>query len=206
MRNLKLKLENLPDIKRLKSISEYIFVGIQTGKDEVFFVKVKEIEDRLKRMTAMIVTGYKGLNVKQLTEIRRVCRSEDLEFKVVKNTLARIALKNVGLEQVFESNVIGPTAFVFSFNDPIVVAKKSMTFEEDYPVFEVRGGVIEGKVLTKDEIKVLAKLPSRDVLIAQFVAGLNAPVKGIVFTLQGIITNFVRVLAAIADKKQGEQA
>ena len=164
--------------------------------------KVRELEDQLKQMSALIFAGYKGLNVRQLTEIRRVCHGEGLKFKVAKNTLTHIALSNVGLEEVFAENVLGPTAFIFSFDDSAAIAKRSIEFENSYPVFEVRGGIVEGRVLSKDEIKVLAKLPSKDVLIAEFVRGLNAPIIGFVFLLHGIITKFVRVLLAIADKKQ----
>lgn len=160
---------------------------------------VEELKDRFSRSKTAVLTDYRGLNVADITELRKKLREKGVEFKVVKNTLTRIALKDFSynLDEFLE----GPTAIAFSYQDPVAPAKVLIDFAKNHKELEIKAGVVEGKVGGKDMIESLAKIPSREELLAKAVGSIQSPLYGIVGVLQGPLRNLVYTLQAIQDKK-----
>lgn len=162
---------------------------------------VAEIRDRLERSAAVVLTDYRGLNVAEATQLRRQLREAGVEYKVLKNTLARFAFDELGLEDLKE-DLVGPTAIAFSYDDPVAPAKILSEFAKEHKHLVVKSGVVEGKVIDTAGIMALAALPARDVLLAQVLAGFQAPVAGFVNVMQGNLRNFVRVVDAVREQKE----
>ncbi|EAX47690.1 ribosomal protein L10 [Thermosinus carboxydivorans Nor1] len=164
---------------------------------------VAELKEKLANTKGAVITNYRGLTVAQDTKLRRKLREAGVEYRVVKNTLTRIAAKEVGLEGL-EPYLEGPTAIAMSYNDPVAPAKVISDFikENKLQVMEIKAGLVEGKVIDVDGVKALANLPPREVLIAQVLAGMQAPIAGLVNVLQGTIRNFVYVLEAVRKQKE----
>lgn len=160
---------------------------------------VEELQDKFGKSVAAILTDYRGLNVSDITELRKQLREAGVEYKVVKNTLTRLAVRehNYDLDEFLE----GPTAVAFSFEDPVAPAKILVDFAKQHKELEIKAGIVEGKVVGKDVIDNLAKLPSREELLAKVVGAVQSPLYGIVGVLQGPIRDFVYTLQAIQDKK-----
>ncbi|NLV91564.1 MAG: 50S ribosomal protein L10 [Firmicutes bacterium] len=164
---------------------------------------VAEIKENLSRSQGAVLADYRGLNVKQVTELRRQLREAGVEYKVVKNTLTIIAAKELGLDDLSQY-LVGPTAIAFGYEDPVAPAKVLSDFAKDNKALELKAGVLNGEVIGLDEVKALAELPSREQLLAQVLRGMQAPIAGMVNVLQGTIRNFVYALEAI--RKQKEEA
>ncbi len=160
---------------------------------------VKEIKDRFISAKAAILVDYRGLNVAEITELRRNLREQGVEFKVLKNTLIRIAIKDFdyNLDEFLE----GPTAVAFSNEDPIAPAKVLADFARTHKQLEIKAGVVEGKVVANDVIAELAKMPPKEEMLAQAVGSIQSPLYGIVNVLQGPIRNLVYTLQALQEKK-----
>ena len=164
---------------------------------------VAEMKENLSRSQGAVLADYRGLNVKQVTELRRQLREAGVEYKVVKNTLTIIAAKELGLDDLSQY-LVGPTAIAFGYEDPVAPAKVLSDFAKDNKALELKAGVLNGEVIGLDEVKALAELPSREQLLAQVLRGMQAPIAGMVNVLQGTIRNFVYALEAI--RKQKEEA
>lgn len=161
---------------------------------------VKDLSQKIKDAKALVFADYRGLTVEQDTELRRALRKAGVEYKVVKNTLTKIAAKENGLEEL-EPFLNSPTAMAFSNDDPVAPAKVLSEYAGKYNKLELKVGVVEGRVIDTTGIKALADLPSREVLISKVLAGFNAPLTGFVNVLNGNIRGLVVALNAIAEKK-----
>ena len=161
---------------------------------------VKILAEKFKAMKGMIMTEYHGLSVSQISELRSELRKCGCEYLVVKNTLSKIALKEVGLESVNEY-FDGPTAIVVESGDPVSPAKVVAEFAKKNEKFVVKAGLLDGKILAAGEIKSLAALPSKEVLIAKMLGSMQAPISGFVNVLQGSLRNLVYVLNAVKEKQ-----
>ncbi|TCL31566.1 large subunit ribosomal protein L10 [Anaerospora hongkongensis] len=164
---------------------------------------VAGMKEKLAATKGAVLINYRGLTVAQDTKLRRKFREAGVEYKVVKNTLTRIAANEIGIAGL-DSYLEGPTAMAFSATDPVAPAKIISDFikESKLQNIEVKAGLVEGKVITADGVKALANLPPREVLIAQVLAGFQSPIVGIVNVLQGTIRNAVYVLEAIRKQKE----
>ncbi len=164
---------------------------------------VASIKEKLTGAKGAVLTTYKGLTVAQDTKLRKALREAGVEYRVVKNTLARIAAKEAGLEGL-EEFLKGTTALAVSMEDAVAPAKVISDFikENKLESLEIKTGLLDGKLISMDEIKALANLPSRDVLIARVLAGMQSPIVGFVNVLQGNIRNMVYVLEAIRQQKE----
>ena len=177
-------------------------------KEEVLEAKkaiVEEIKDKVEKAQGLVLVDYRGLNVEEITELRRNYREAGVDYKVYKNTMMRFAFKDTGFEE-FNEYLVGPNALVFGFEDPVQPAKITEEFAKDHDELEIKAGIVDGRIVGVDEIKELASLPSREVLIAQTLGGLNAPIAGLANVLQGTIRNLVYALNAIKDKQEGQEA
>ncbi|MDH7579074.1 MAG: 50S ribosomal protein L10 [Bacillota bacterium] len=161
---------------------------------------VAELEAKLKSSRAAIFTDYRGLNVAEANQLRRSFREAGSEIRVVKNTLIQLAVKQGGFEGV-DQFLTGPTAVAFDFRDPVVPARLLIDFAKTNRKLEIKGGLIEGRVAGSKEIKYLADLPSRDVLISQVVRGIASPLAGLSSVLQGPLRKLVYALKAIQEQK-----
>lgn len=164
---------------------------------------VEELKKDFAAAQVTVVTEYRGLNVAEITELRRKLREAGGKLKVAKNTLARIAAREQGLEGL-EAYLEGPTALAFGFDDPAAVPKVLSSFAKDHKVFVLKGGIFEGTVMDESGIKRLADLPSREELLARVVGGFQAPLAGLVNVLQGNIRNLVYALEAVRKQRAGE--
>lgn len=163
-------------------------------------VVIDEISEKIKAAKAMVFADYRGLTVEQDTELRSALRKAGVEYKVVKNTLTRIAVNENGLEGLDEI-LNGPTAMAVSDSDPVAPAKVLSEYAKKFDKLEIKAGVVEGKVIDLNGVKALAELPPREVLIAQVLGTLNAPITGFVTVLNGNIRGLAVALNAIAEQK-----
>lgn len=161
---------------------------------------VNGISEKMKAAKAMVFTDYRGLTVEQDTELRSALRKAGVDYKVIKNTLARFAANQNGLEEL-DTFLNGPTAMASSDSDPVAPAKVLSEYAKKYDKLEIKVGVVEGKVIDINEVKALAELPSREVLIARVLGGFNAPISGFVNVLNGNIRGLAVALNAIAEQK-----
>lgn len=153
---------------------------------------------------AGVIVSYKGISVEKDTKLRADLRNAGVEYTVVKNTLLSRAAKDAGLDGL-DPVLEGTTALAVSPEDHVAAAKILAKFVEDngkqIKEFKIKAGFVEGKVLNKAEVEDLAKLPSKEVLIAKTLGGLNAPISGFVTVLNANIRGLACVLSAIAEKQ-----
>lgn len=173
-------------------------MGISRNEKQVL---VQELVEQLGQAKGAVLTDYKGINVNKLTDLRRQLRKEGVEFKVVKNTLAKRAANELGIEEL-NPYLEGPTAIAFSLEDPVAPAKAISNFIKANKMLEIKAGLVEGKVISLAGVQALADLPSREMLIAQVVGAMAAPLSGFVNVLQGPIRKLGYALEAIRKQKE----
>lgn len=161
---------------------------------------VKEISSKVKDAKAMVLVDYRGITVEQDTELRNALRKAGVEYKVLKNTMVRFAVKENGLEGL-DSFLNGPTAVAMSDSDPVAPAKVMAEYAKKFEKLELKAGVVEGKIIDVAGINGLAELPPKEVLIAKVLGGFNAPISGFVNVLNGNIRGLAVALNAIAEQK-----
>ncbi len=161
---------------------------------------VNELIEKLTNSKSVVVTDYKGLDVAEVTELRQKLREAGVEYKVVKNTLARIAAKKAEVEDINQF-FVGPTALAFGVEDAVSPAKVLVDFAKDHKNLEIKGGALSGQIISLDKVKSLADIPSREVLLAKALAGMKAPITGLVNVLQGNMRGLVMVLNQIKEQK-----
>ncbi|HHX77787.1 MAG TPA: 50S ribosomal protein L10 [Firmicutes bacterium] len=171
------------------------------GKRQVKEGVVENLKEKFAAAQVVILTDYRGLNVKDITELRRQLREEGIEYKVVKNTLTKLAANKAGITDL-DAYLEGPTAIAFSFEDPVQPAKILTKFAKAYEQLEIKAGVLQGKVIDIASIKELAELPSREVLLSKVLGAFQSPLVGFAGVLQGNLRNLVYVLDAVRKKKE----
>ena len=167
--------------------------------------KAQVIEDlaaQLGEAEAIYAVDYRGLSVPQAAELRASLREHDASFRIVKNTLTLRAADQAGVAEIKELVAEGPTALTFVRGDAALAAKALDTFSRRAEVLEVKGGLMNGRVLAADEIRRLARLPSRDVLIAQFAGVVASPITGLVRGLGSMISGLAVALGQVRDQKE----
>ena len=167
---------------------------------------VAELTETFGRARLAIVTESAGLSVNQVTELRKQLRGAKAEYMVVKNTLAVRAAGGTILSGV-TTYLKGPTGLVIGYDDPVLPAKILRDFilaEKREQKIKITIGVLEGKVVQPAELAAVAKLPKKEVLIAMLLSAMQGPARGLVYTLSAVLSKFVRVVAAIQDKRKGE--
>lgn len=161
---------------------------------------VAEIKERFTRASAVILVDYRGLSVKELQELRGALRETGSELKIFKNTLTEIAMRELAMPDL-GALLEGPSAFTFTYGDPVSPAKALTTFAKEHPALEIKGGFIERSITDQTGVKALAALPSREELIAKLLGTIQNPTAGLVRVLAGPAGAFARVVRAIADQK-----
>ena len=167
---------------------------------------VAALAERMQNASAGVLVDYKGITVADDTKLRADLRAAGVEYGVVKNTMLRFAANQIGFDALDE-HLNGTTALAISPSDPVAAAKVLSEFaKKSNGSFTIKAGFVDGKVINADEVKALADLPSREVLVAQVLGGLNAPISGFVNVLNGNLRGLVVALNAIAEQKGGEAA
>jgi large subunit ribosomal protein L10 len=165
---------------------------------------VEDIQNRANQAQIGILADFTGLKVDSMTQLRRQVKEAGGELKVTKNTLLKRAAGEGNLIMPIREDLVGPNALVLGYEDPVALAKILVKFAQERPLLKIKGGVMGGQALTTQEVEALSKLPSREVLLAQFLSVLQAAPQGLVNVLSGVIRNFLNVLVAIRDQKEGE--
>jgi large subunit ribosomal protein L10 len=164
---------------------------------------VAELTERFQNSTATVLTEYRGLTVKQLTELRRSMGGA--QYTVTKNTLAKRAAANAGLDGL-DTLLVGPTALAFVSGDVVEAAKGLRDFAKAHPQLVIKGGVFEGKPLSAAEVTRLADLESREVLLAKLAGGMKANLSKAAALFQAPLVQAVRTVAALQEKREKEAA
>lgn len=163
-------------------------MGIREEKQQI----VSDITARFQESVCTVVTDYRGLNVAQVTELRSKLREAGIEFRVLKNTLTRLATSQSNLTEL-DQYLTGPTAIAFSTQDVVAPAKILSDFAKKNQALEIKAGVVEGQVVDVSRIKQLADLPSREGLLSMLLSVLQAPVR-----------NFALAVKAVSEQKEGQ--
>ncbi len=163
---------------------------------------VTELTELFRNSTASVLTEYRGLTVSQLKELRGSL-GQSTTYAVVKNTLTRIAAKDAGVEGIDEM-LVGPSAIAFVEGDPVEAAKGLRAFAKEHPALIVKGGVMEGKLLSAEEINKLADLESREVLLAKLAGAMNASLQSAVSLFAAPLSQTARVIEALRAKVEAE--
>lgn len=161
---------------------------------------VAEVAQLAGQAKAVVLTNFKGLTVEAETKLRRDVRQIQGTYRVVRNTLARRAMTEdqwTELRKDFQGN----TALVFTNDDVVGLMKTLVDFAKDNEALTIKGGVFEGKPLTKKDVEALANMPPREVLIARLLGAMQSPLRGLMNVLTGSVRNLAQVVKAIADKK-----
>jgi large subunit ribosomal protein L10 len=166
---------------------------------------VADIHDRFSRGKIVVLTDYKGLNVAKMNELRRTLRDAGVEFKVTKNTLLYRAAEGTDVEAI-RDYFKGPSAIAISYDDPVAPAKALVDFAKANDKLEIKGGVLDGKLLSVDDIKNLSSLPGREQLLSMLLSTFIGVQTKLVRVLNGVPQKFVGTLAALKDKKEDEAA
>lgn len=166
---------------------------------------VADLKESFAKAKAAFFADYKGLTVEQVNDLRKRLRPHDVKVKVIKNNLARIAVREAKLgtasEQLIDT-VVGPTMVAFANGDPAAAAKIIQKFVEENEVFGLKESLLSAQRLTTKQVEELSKLPSREVLLAKLLGSLNAPISNFVGVLAAVPRSLVQVLAAIEETKK----
>ncbi|MFD1850717.1 50S ribosomal protein L10 [Oceanobacillus bengalensis] len=155
---------------------------------------VEEITDKLRNSQTSVVVDYRGLDVSEVTALRKELREAGVELKVYKNTMSRRAAEACELSELNDT-LVGPTAIAFSNDDAVAPARILKNFAKDHEALEIKGGVIEGKVATLEQIKELADLPNYEGMVSMLLSVLQAPIR-----------NLAYVTKAVAEQKEEQSA
>jgi len=158
------------------------------------------IKSSLKESEAVFIVKYSGVASPDLCSLRQSLKGSKASLFVVKNSVARRALKESGLE-VLIKNIDGPCGMVFIKDEPVSISKSLFDFVKEHEQLKIEGGSLKDKVLVKEDIEAMSKLPSKEVLRAQVVMTLNSPISGLVITLNQVLAKFVYCIDQIKQKK-----
>lgn len=162
--------------------------------------QITELTEKFSRSKAVVFTEYKGLTVAELANLRRLLKEANAEYKIAKNTLIAIAVKDTPIEAAKEF-FVGPTAVAFGFDDPVAAAKKLLEYSEKNDKLKIKSGIVEGKLLSVNELKALSKLPSRNILLGMMAGTFQAPATKLACALSATIVQFAYALEAVKNKK-----
>jgi large subunit ribosomal protein L10 len=163
---------------------------------------IAELSEKFKSSNAAVLTEYRGLTVAQITELRNSLRG-NATYAVVKNTLTQLAAKDAGVT-AFDGQLVGPSAIAFIEGDPVEAAKGLRDFAKAHPLLVIKGGVMEGKQLSADEITKLADLESREVLLAKLAGAMNASLSQAVYLFAAPLSQAARAVEALRAKVETE--
>lgn len=163
--------------------------------------KIEKLKEAVQKAKVAIVTDYRGLTVAEITDLRRKLQAEGGDYTVSKNTLTKKAVEGTKFEALGEF-LTGPSAIAFGFGDEVSPAKVVMKFIKDTKKTEPKGGVLDGKVLSVEEVKQLSNLPSKEELYAKILGSINSPASGIANSVSAVMRGLVTVIDKVREQKQ----
>ena len=167
--------------------------------------EIKNLTDKFQRSVALFVADYKGMNVEQVTTLRKELSSQkDVEMKVVKNSLALRALETQPYSSALADSLTGTNAIIFAYSDPSGPAKALVKFADEFEHLRLKSGVLKGQKMNEAMIKSLSSLPSKEVLIAKVMGSMNAPAQNLVGVLAAVQRSIMYALNAVKAKKEAE--
>jgi large subunit ribosomal protein L10 len=161
---------------------------------------VSELQGKFEKATGVVFTDYRGLNVEEIMGFRNSLRSSDIEYRVVKNTLAKRAAEGTSVD-IVKDVFSGPIGIAVGYDDPVVLAKKVFEFHKSNKKLEVRGAVIEGSACSPEQLRSIAALPPREVQLSMLVGAMQAPVSKLVRLLNATLAQFAYAMEALKNKK-----
>lgn len=167
--------------------------------------KVELLKEDLSGAKIVVLTSYRGLTVAQMNKLRRSLQGEGIKYKVVKNTLTRIAANELGLEEI-NTYMEGPVAIAYGYDDPVTPVKLLVSFAKENEQLVLKGGLLERQLLDEQGLKSLSQLPNREVLLARTLGCFQAPLSGMLNVLQGNLRGLVYVLQAVKEKQESAAA
>ena len=162
--------------------------------------KIDAMKAKAEKAQVAILTEYKGYSVEEITKLRRSLQKDGGDYMVTKNTLAKIAFKGTDFE-VLTENMTGPIAIAFGFEDQVSPAKAVAKFIKESKKGAILGGALDGRLLSAQEAEALSKLPSKEELIAKILGSINSPASGIVGSVNAVMAQLTRAMAAVRDQK-----
>jgi large subunit ribosomal protein L10 len=165
---------------------------------------VEELHSKFERAKGIVFTDYRGLNVAEMNSLRNSLREASLEYRVVKNTLARRAAEGTQVE-IAKDIFSGPIGIAVGYDDPVVLVKKVLDFSKENDKFEVKAGVIEGSLCTPEQLKTISQLPPREVQLAMLASAMKSPITRLACALHATISRFAYALEALRRKRESEQ-
>jgi large subunit ribosomal protein L10 len=165
---------------------------------------VESLKKSFENSSLAVCVDFRGVNVEQISKLRSQLKAQPVEYKVVKNTLARLAVQNTSY-QPLEQFFTGPTGIAFCGGDTAASIKILTKFAKDIPNFQIKGGVINGIPVDSQQIEKVSNLPPREILLAEVVGAMQSPITNLVWTLESIIGQLVYILQEIVDKKGKSQ-
>ncbi|OLZ10963.1 50S ribosomal protein L10 [Sulfobacillus thermosulfidooxidans] len=162
---------------------------------------IEETREELEGSSSAVLANYRGLTVQQLNQLRENLRKGGVTLRVIKNTLIKRAADEVGIEGL-EPYLEGPTAVAFSHDDPVAAAKLMTQAAREFRKIEIKAGILGKRAIAAQEVRNLAELPSREVLLGKLVGTLNAPIQQLVWVLNAPLTNLARALDQIRQQKE----
>lgn len=163
--------------------------------------EISKFNEKFQKAQAAIVTKCTALDVESVTAFRAKLRAQGVEFRVIKNTLAQRAVEGTSLEPL-RDQFQGPTAIAYTTSDPVALAKLLEEFAKAKETFSIKAGVLNGTLLSTSQVKALATVPSREVLLSRLVGALQSPYAGLVYGLSGVLRKLVYGLDAVRRKKE----
>ncbi len=167
--------------------------------------KVQEIKHDLQNSHVIILTDYRGLTVAKMNSLRRILEAAGVRYKVVKNTLTRLAAQQAGLAEL-DVYMEGPVAIAYGEDDPVMPVKLLVKFAKENEELAIKGGVLENRIMDEAQMRRLADLPSKEVLLARVLGAFQAPLTGMASVLQGNLRNLLFVLQAVKEQQEQKES
>lgn len=162
---------------------------------------VSELQRKFENAKGIVFTDYRGLNVEEITGLRKNLRSSALEYRVVKNTLAKRAAAGTPVDDA-KDILSGPMGIALGYDDPVLLAKKILEFAKSNDKLEIKGGVIEGDVCTSEQIRTISELPPKEVQLSMLIGAMQSPLSKFAGLLNATLTQFMHALEALKQKKE----
>lgn len=162
---------------------------------------IKEMVSRYRKVDNYLVVGYQGLKALEFDQLRKDLSRKRISLEIVKNSLAAIAFKEIGITGIVNA-LSGPSAIVSAEGDPVIMAKETLEWSKKMPALALRSGIVDGALLSFEDISNLAKLPSMLVLRTQIVTGMNAPIVGVASAFNSVLRGLATVFQAVKEQKE----
>ncbi|MCK4648293.1 50S ribosomal protein L10 [bacterium] len=159
--------------------------------------RVEKMKERMHSASSIVLSDYCGLDVEELSDLRKKLRSEGIEYEVIKNTLARLAVKGEKYEEGLLPYLRGPTAIAFGYENPLAGVRILTDFSKEHEHLKIKVGIVEGRLIDKKRIRELALLPSYEGLLSRVAAIIKSPIPGLINVLKGNIRNLILILKGI---------